>query len=206
MSIYGKSKSIVQEPGDFFITTSLSTSLLISLSLRYILICIYIPGGLLSHNRSQTTTTMVDSNSFHPSSKSENNEPAVFPHPYSSLPDGEETREVQENYRRPVKGMLLMVSGFWTLVALMAYFGLGSNWNSTTIKSPPPPLLPRGVAEGVSAKSWGRHLGYPSYPWTQRMLDWQRTGFHFQPNKNWMNGLFVPLWSITIISYSYYYI
>ncbi|XP_058180673.1 acid beta-fructofuranosidase-like [Rhododendron vialii] len=140
---------------------------------------------------------MVDSNSFHPSSKSENNEPAVFPHPYTSLPDGEETRKVQENHRRPVKGMLLMLSGFWTLVALMAYFGMGSNWNSTTseeIKSPPPPLLPRGVAEGVSAKSWGLHLGYPSYPWTQRMLDWQRTGFHFQPNKNWMNDPNGPLY------------
>lgn len=27
-----------------------------------------------------------------------------------------------------------------------------------------------------------------SYPWTNAMLSWQRTGYHFQPLKNWMNG------------------
>lgn len=26
------------------------------------------------------------------------------------------------------------------------------------------------------------------YPWTNEMLRWQRTGFHFQPLKNFMSG------------------
>ncbi|KAF7030407.1 hypothetical protein CFC21_041948 [Triticum aestivum] len=25
-------------------------------------------------------------------------------------------------------------------------------------------------------------------PWSKAMLQWQHTGFHFQPEKNWMNG------------------
>lgn len=31
------------------------------------------------------------------------------------------------------------------------------------------------------------------YPWTNNMLSWQRTGFHFQPEKNWMNDPNGPL-------------
>lgn len=50
------------------------------------------------------------------------------------------------------------------------------------------PLLPRGVAEGVSAKSNPYLLQKASYNWTNAMLSWQRTAFHFQPQKNWMNG------------------
>ncbi|PSS11511.1 Acid beta-fructofuranosidase [Actinidia chinensis var. chinensis] len=67
--------------------------------------------------------------------------------------------------------------------------GLVSLWYSREVVALLwPPLPPRGVAEGVSAKSYGLRLGMPSYPWTKHMLDWQRTAFHFQPKKNWMNG------------------
>lgn len=41
--------------------------------------------------------------------------------------------------------------------------------------------LAREVAQGVSPKS-------NSYDWTDAMFSWQRTAFHFQPQKNWMNG------------------
>lgn len=44
----------------------------------------------------------------------------------------------------------------------------------------------RGVPEGVSPKS-GPIYG-PAYPWTAKLLAWQRTAYHFQPKKNWMNG------------------
>lgn len=27
-----------------------------------------------------------------------------------------------------------------------------------------------------------------AYPWSNEMLSWQRTCYHFQPQKNWMNG------------------
>ncbi|PKI37575.1 hypothetical protein CRG98_042046, partial [Punica granatum] len=64
-----------------------------------------------------------------------------------------------------------------------------SSWNG-----PWPPVdavsISRGKTEGVSEKSNGAFLGTnygPPYPWTNNMLSWQRTGFHFQPEKNWMN-------------------
>jgi beta-fructofuranosidase len=50
------------------------------------------------------------------------------------------------------------------------------------------PELPRGVAQGVSAKSNPSHFNEISYNWTNAMFSWQRTAFHFQPQKNWMNG------------------
>ena len=49
----------------------------------------------------------------------------------------------------------------------------------------------RGVAEGVSEKSTAPLLGalrQDDDGWTNAMLSWQRTAFHFQPPKNWMNG------------------
>ncbi|XP_020587235.1 6(G)-fructosyltransferase-like isoform X2 [Phalaenopsis equestris] len=57
----------------------------------------------------------------------------------------------------------------------------------------------RGLLLGVSEKSSGVGVGVgvgaglltgdrTSYPWTNDMLQWQRTGFHFQPLRNWMNG------------------
>ncbi|XBI57397.1 hypothetical protein VPH35_038801 [Triticum aestivum] len=47
----------------------------------------------------------------------------------------------------------------------------------------------RGVVQGVSEKSTAPALlGGGAYDWTNAMLAWQRTAFHFQPQKNWMNG------------------
>ncbi|KAK7401441.1 hypothetical protein VNO78_12928 [Psophocarpus tetragonolobus] len=48
--------------------------------------------------------------------------------------------------------------------------------------------LPRGVSQGVSAKSNPTFPQKLSYNWTNAMFSWQRTAFHFQPQKNWMNG------------------
>ncbi|URD84061.1 hypothetical protein MUK42_05466 [Musa troglodytarum] len=53
--------------------------------------------------------------------------------------------------------------------------------------SEPRRRISRGPAEGVSEKSSvGLLRSSPSYPWTNSMLLWQRTAFHFQPQKNWM--------------------
>ncbi|GAA0150750.1 hypothetical protein LIER_09617 [Lithospermum erythrorhizon] len=47
----------------------------------------------------------------------------------------------------------------------------------------------RGVSHGVSEKSFRQgYGGNVAYPWTNSMLSWQRTSYHFQPEKNWMNG------------------
>ncbi|GLT47196.1 hypothetical protein SLA2020_209080 [Shorea laevis] len=45
----------------------------------------------------------------------------------------------------------------------------------------------RGPAAGVSEKSNRVGNNLRSYPWDINMLSWQRTSFHFQPEKNWMN-------------------
>lgn len=55
----------------------------------------------------------------------------------------------------------------------------------------------RGVAEGVSEKSTAPLLGsgaLQDFSWTNAMLAWQRTAFHFQPPKNWMNDPNGPLY------------
>ncbi|KAK9665661.1 hypothetical protein RND81_14G127300 [Saponaria officinalis] len=62
------------------------------------------------------------------------------------------------------------------------------------------PVTSRGKREGVSEKVHQLHAvkeGYyktVSYPWTNDMLLWQRTGYHFQPQKNWMNDPIGPLY------------
>lgn len=48
--------------------------------------------------------------------------------------------------------------------------------------------VPRGKLEGVSAKSYPHFSEEASYNWTNAMFSWQRTAFHFQPEKNWING------------------
>ncbi|KAG4131155.1 hypothetical protein ERO13_D09G190000v2 [Gossypium hirsutum] len=52
----------------------------------------------------------------------------------------------------------------------------------------------RGLAAGVSEKSnWVFGGDLPDHPWNNSMLSWQRTAFHFQPEKNWMNDPNGPL-------------
>lgn len=53
----------------------------------------------------------------------------------------------------------------------------------------------RGAVQGVSEKSTAPTLlGGGAYDWTNAMLAWQRTAFHFQPQKNWMNDPNGPLY------------
>nr|AFV59228.1 vacuolar invertase CvINV [Elsholtzia haichowensis] len=52
----------------------------------------------------------------------------------------------------------------------------------------------RGVAQGVSEKVFRRVSGgNSSFAWTNVMLSWQTTAYHFQPQKNWMNDPNGPL-------------
>lgn len=53
------------------------------------------------------------------------------------------------------------------------------------------PTVSRGMAHGVSEKTfWPLTTRGLKFAWTNGMLLWQRTGYHFQPEKNWMNGKF----------------
>ncbi|KAK4480612.1 hypothetical protein RD792_013690 [Penstemon davidsonii] len=68
----------------------------------------------------------------------------------------------------------------------------GSEVNDVRVENKPstsiqPPS--RGVSQGVSEKVFRRVSGgASSFTWTNTMLSWQRTSFHFQPEKNWING------------------
>jgi beta-fructofuranosidase len=42
-------------------------------------------------------------------------------------------------------------------------------------------------AASESGGMLGADAGSNAFPWSNAMLQWQRTGFHFQPEKNWMN-------------------
>ncbi|CAM0912336.1 unnamed protein product [Alopecurus aequalis] len=46
----------------------------------------------------------------------------------------------------------------------------------------------RGKDFGVSEKASFAYSADGGFPWSNAMLQWQRTGFHFQPDKNYMNG------------------
>ncbi|OMP02215.1 Glycoside hydrolase, family 32 [Corchorus capsularis] len=115
--------------------------------------------------------------------------------------------------RRHIKQQLLIIFGLLS-VGLFAAFLLGSNGSdylhenedgsldtSTSASGKPEilrPLTPAAAA-GVSEKKNIRFakLGAESvaFPWNNSMLSWQRTAFHFQPEKNWMNGpLFYKGW------------
>ncbi|XP_038993449.1 acid beta-fructofuranosidase 2, vacuolar-like [Hibiscus syriacus] len=75
----------------------------------------------------------------------------------------------------------------------------GSLASFASQKLKPQPLRPvsRGPAQGVSEKTSGIWANVPRdilpEPWNSSMLVWQRTAFHFQPEKNWMNDPNGPL-------------
>ncbi|KAK4761581.1 hypothetical protein SAY87_029465 [Trapa incisa] len=63
---------------------------------------------------------------------------------------------------------------------------------------------PEGVSDESSHTVVGETKGLP-YPWTKNMLTWQRTGFHFQPEKNWMNDPNGPMYYNGFYHFFYQY-
>ncbi|XVE65030.1 hypothetical protein DITRI_Ditri07aG0149200 [Diplodiscus trichospermus] len=116
--------------------------------------------------------------------------------------------------RKPIKEQLSIFFGLLA-VGLLAALLIGNNVSdddnahenkcsslsslSSNNLEPLRPAVSRGPAAGVSEKSnrlfadvKGKYL---AFPWNNSMLSWQRTAFHFQPEKNWMNGpLFYKGW------------
>ncbi|KAK8490991.1 hypothetical protein V6N13_139794 [Hibiscus sabdariffa] len=95
----------------------------------------------------------------------------------------------------------LLIGNYWPGNAYLRGNQRGSLASSTPNKPKPKPLRPvsRGPAQGVSEKTSGVRYHVPRDtlpdPWNSTMLAWQRTAFHFQPEKNWMNGpLFYNGW------------
>ncbi|PNX86813.1 acid beta-fructofuranosidase-like protein, partial [Trifolium pratense] len=106
------------------------------------------------------------------------------------------------------KEIHLIVFGFLLLASLITFSGyIASNNNVVSVVphadvsfsdevTKPNTVVSRGVSAGVSEKSnmflsaagGNKVVGESeSFPWNNTMLSWQRTAFHFQPEKNWMN-------------------
>ncbi|CAA2967645.1 acid beta-fructofuranosidase-like [Olea europaea subsp. europaea] len=70
----------------------------------------------------------------------------------------------------------------------------GTNQEKSSTPKPISPaartaLPSRGVSQGVSEKTFRLASGENvTYTWTNAILSWQRTAYHFQPEHNWMNG------------------
>ncbi|CAH1415642.1 unnamed protein product [Lactuca virosa] len=123
---------------------------------------------------------------------------STLPYSYAPLPDGEQPAGNDRTIRPSRKTALFLVSVLLAVAFLVALFAgnrpmLPKNLNTTPVPSTeatPEKVTPssRGVDKGVSEKAFHPLLGADnSYPWSNNMLDWQRTAFHFQPKKNWMN-------------------
>ncbi|KAK9048042.1 hypothetical protein SSX86_032995 [Deinandra increscens subsp. villosa] len=105
---------------------------------------------------------------------------------YAPLPGG--TGDEPTVSRHPKKSAaIFLVCAFLSLAFVVALIGVDKaelNTNEAAVVL----SRGRGVDKGVSEKSFRPLLGAEnSYPWSSNMLDWQRTGFHFQPKNNWMN-------------------
>lgn len=124
----------------------------------------------------------------------------------------------KQQRRRSLKIGLLVFSGLMISALIMSFMDFGKQPNVANMKAkkpddlslrPPPENLAgvqvmpgsndllftmtRGKPHGVSEKANGlpqRGLKVPFFDWNDLQLSWQRTAFHFQPQKNWMNGIF----------------
>ncbi|KAK7309037.1 hypothetical protein RJT34_05459 [Clitoria ternatea] len=129
--------------------------------------------------------------------------------PCSYVPIPDQPRSEEDDPRRNTKGVLVIVCGFLLLASLVAFNGYRASYSSngqhSTVSLPTLPWstlepVSRGVSQGVSEKSNNLLLtatngnGEELYPWDNSMLSWQRTAFHFQPEKNWMNDPNGPMY------------
>ncbi|XP_059624843.1 beta-fructofuranosidase, soluble isoenzyme I-like [Cornus florida] len=118
---------------------------------------------------------------------------------YTLLPDQTQSTGSPANQRRPKKGltcMLLYTLGLLSLIVLILNQATVNTDPPSSVSTPDTLELPpsRGVSLGVSEKTFRQFPGYGKvYPWTNAMLSWQRTTYHFQPQKNWMNDPNGPL-------------
>ncbi|KAK4363475.1 hypothetical protein RND71_018716 [Anisodus tanguticus] len=105
---------------------------------------------------------------------------------YTSLPG-----QPESGHRKSLKvvSSILLSSLFLFSLAAFVIFNNQSPSSSSETLTPEPPS--RGVSQGVSEKTFRDVVSggsTVSYVWSNAMLTWQRTSYHFQPQKNWMNG------------------
>ncbi|XP_042512812.1 beta-fructofuranosidase, soluble isoenzyme I-like [Macadamia integrifolia] len=110
---------------------------------------------------------------------------------YAPLPNEEVQQEIPANRRRPMKVFVSTSSAVFFLAFFVVLLGSQRSETPEVIEGGSGSLeiseqVSRGVAKGVSEKAFRQFSG-DGYSWTNAMLAWQRTAYHFQPEKNWMN-------------------
>ncbi|RCV04471.1 LOW QUALITY PROTEIN: hypothetical protein SETIT_1G004600v2 [Setaria italica] len=126
-----------------------------------------------------------------------------LPYSYSPLPAADAasgevsgTGRARGGRRRPLCAAALVLSAA-LLLAVAALAGVVRIAPPRPMPAPAARMSSRGPEAGVSEKTSGASSsgmllgggegGGNAFPWSNAMLQWQRTGFHFQPQKNWMN-------------------
>ncbi|KAK4436374.1 Beta-fructofuranosidase, soluble isoenzyme I [Sesamum alatum] len=126
---------------------------------------------------------------------------------YSPIPAGPHTTSSAAEPRRRPKKLLptILFSSFLllSLVLLIVNRRPPKLNNTDTVETTPPstsvddfsPARPltdppsEGVSQVAAEKAFRQVSdGGLTYSWSNDMLSWQRTAYHFQPEKNWMNG------------------
>jgi sucrose:sucrose fructosyltransferase len=109
---------------------------------------------------------------------------AYEPLPSSSFADtnGLEDRRTSGGVRWRAWAVVLAVVA---LVVAAAVFG-ANRVDRDAVAS----TVPATAEHGVLEKTSGAYSATGGFPWSNAMLQWQRTGFHFQPEKNYMNGTY----------------
>ncbi|KAM3248120.1 acid beta-fructofuranosidase AIV-18 [Capsicum annuum] len=130
---------------------------------------------------------------IHPSSY----DPETSTTHYTFLPG-----QPDSGHRKSIKVVSVILLSSFFLLYLAAFVILNNQPPNLQNKSPSasetltPATPSRGVSQGVSEKTFKDVSGTSqvSYAWSNAMLNWQRTAYHFQPQKNWMNDPNGPLY------------
>ncbi|MED6167635.1 hypothetical protein PIB30_004859 [Stylosanthes scabra] len=154
-------------------------------------------------------------------SSTTSNESNDIPCSYIPVPDSPDAAGAAVEPRRQVKGLFVIFCGMLVLISLVAFNGyyrasnngheqasLAAALTKIIVEESGSETVPassrwqqaasRGVSAGVSEKTnrlfSSSNSNGEMYPWNNSMLSWQRTAFHFQPEKNWMNDPNGPLY------------
>ncbi|KAM3206117.1 hypothetical protein ACQJBY_061664 [Aegilops geniculata] len=129
-----------------------------------------------------------------------------LPYAYEQLPSssadakqGQEEQRAGGGLRWRACAAVLAASAVVALVVAAAVFGAGGAGRdavAASVPATPATEFPRsrGKEHGVSEKTSGAYSANGGFPWSNAMLQWQRTGFHFQPDKYYQNGIYCPVY------------
>jgi beta-fructofuranosidase len=114
----------------------------------------------------------------------------LLPYAYAPLPSSADDARENQSSGGGVRWRACAASALVVLLVVVGFFAggrvdLGQDGEVSATSSVPGSS--RGKDSGVSEKESPADGGFP---WSNAMLQWQHTGFHFQPLKHYMNGTF----------------